>query len=85
MLKTKSNCTPKPMLAEISYRAQSGNRRAGGLQDFPRGIRTPVVHDDDFVRNLVEPQFNVQVLDGRTDTLGFVPRRNDDGQLLERR
>src|SRR5262249_17010851 len=47
-------------------------------QQFPRVILAAVVHDNDFVGDVVQPQFEMEVFDGRADTPLLVAGRDHD-------
>ena len=48
------------------------------LAESPKSRQTAIVDHDNFMRNSVEVQFQMQVLDGRRDRLLLVARGNDD-------
>ena len=52
-------------------------------EDFPGVVGTAVIDDDDFVGNVVEAEFEVEVLDGRGDAPLLIARGDDDGEKVE--
>jgi hypothetical protein len=53
-------------------------------QDAPRGICAAIVDDYDLVRNVLKPQFKMEVFDGGSNAPGLVPGGNYDRQQLQR-
>jgi hypothetical protein len=51
----------------------------------PGGICAAVIHDNNLVRNTLDAQFQMQVLDGGDDAAFFIARRNHDAQQLQGR
>ena len=73
---------PKPCGPGFCTGASVGNPRLQALRESPTSrSRAAVVDDDDLVRDAVEAQLDVQVLDRRGDAALLVARRNDDRQL----
>ena len=72
---------PKPCAPGVLHRRQLRDPAAQVLENLPRRVRAAIVDDDDLVRNALQPQLEVQVLDRRRDAALLVPRRDDDGQL----
>ena len=54
------------------------------LEHAPGGVRAAIVHDHDFVGNLLQAQFEMEVLNGGGDTAFFVAGRNHHGERAER-
>ena len=72
------------MPALILYRPEFRNPRLDFLEQLPRLVRAAVIDHDDFMRDILELEFQVQVFNGGTDAALLVTRRNDDGHERER-
>jgi hypothetical protein len=55
------------------------------LENAPGLISAAVVHDDDFVRNVVEAQLHVKLLDGGCNAALFVTSRDNDAEAMKGR
>ena len=53
-------------------------------EDLPRAVGTAIINHHDFVRHLIEVQFEVQVFHGTADAALFVPCWNHNTQEFER-
>ena len=80
----ESDRSAKAVLSGIPHGTQSGDAPAEILEGLPGGIRAAVVHRDDFVWNVVQAQFDVQMLDGGGNGGLFVPAGDDYGKQLQR-
>jgi hypothetical protein len=54
-----------------------------GTEDIPCSICTAIIHDDDFVRNSIATQLDVEVFDGAGKSILFISSRDDYGQKCE--
>ena len=51
---------------------------------LPGGVGTAIVNDNNFMRNFVKTQLQVQMLDGGADTTFFIVSGYDDAQERKR-
>ena len=54
------------------------------LENFPGAVDTPVVDDDNFVRNATKAQFIVKASNRRHDAALFIASRYDDRKTRQR-
>ncbi len=85
VVQTERDCTPKAVWTGVANWAQSKNFFALGFEDRPSGIGGTVIDDKDFVRNRVELQLKVKVLNGGGDTSFFVTGRDDNREHGKKR
>ncbi len=62
----------------IPQRHERRNTGADFFENGPGAIPAVVVDNNDFVRNIVQPQLDEQVLDGRGDAAFLIARGNND-------
>ena len=72
------------MPADILKRNERGDALLELTEDAPGGIRAAIVNHNDFVRNALQTQLQVQVLDRCGDAALFVACRDHHRQQLER-
>jgi hypothetical protein len=75
---------PETMRPRILNRAESGDFGGFALEDLPCGVCGTVVHHDNFVRNSVQSNLEVEMLDGGSNATLLVPRRDDNREQRER-
>ena len=75
---------PKPCSPVFCTGRMVGMRGASPLQHGPGGVGAAVVHHDDLVLHAVQPQFQVEVLDGGGDGAFFVAAGDHDGEKPQR-
>src|SRR4051812_37981138 len=54
-------------------------------QEFPRPIRASIIDHQNFMGNIVDAKFDMEVFDRGTDATFLVPSRDDDGEQCKRR
>ena len=62
---------------------QLGDALFEALQHLPRAVPAAIVNDEDLVRDAVERQFEMKMLDGARDRRLFVTGGDDHAQALE--
>jgi hypothetical protein len=67
------NSAPEAVVAEVLDWFAFRDAGVDLLEQVPRRIGAAIVDDHDFVRNLLQAQFEVKVLDGGSDAALFVP------------
>jgi hypothetical protein len=59
-------------------RAQIGNSLLEVEKHRPGAISAAIIYNQNFMGDIVEPQFNVQLLNSRADATFLIARRHDD-------
>src|ERR1019366_5469846 len=72
--------SPKAVLARVLQRPDGRKAGTEFSEHAPCVVGAAVIHDQDFVRDAVEPQLEVQVLDGGCNATRLVTCRYDDRQ-----
>jgi hypothetical protein len=72
------------VLTEVLDRLAPRDSRLEFHEETPSRVCTTIVDDHDFVGNLLQAQFEVEMLNGCGNTAFFVPSRNYYGEQLER-
>src|SRR5271165_3968268 len=80
-----NDCPAESVLSLILNRRQLRHSRLQFLQNLPGPVTAPVVDHDNFVGDIMKPQFKTEVLDGGRDTPFLVSRGNDDAKTFELR
>jgi hypothetical protein len=68
------------MRRRIFARIQVSNLVFQPGQNLPGGIGAAVIHHHNFVRDILQAQFQMQMLDGRSNTTLFIPGGDYHGQ-----
>src|SRR5882724_7009595 len=85
MVETENNGTTESMCLQILNRAQSVDSFLCFLQNIPGVVGASIVNNNDFMRDVVEAQFDVKMFHRRGDASGFIARWNNNAKELEGR
>src|SRR5262249_9426668 len=75
---------PESAWRRIFHGPQGGNAAPGSVERRPGLIGAAIVHDNDFMWDIVEPQFYIEMLDCRCNAVLFILRWDNDREQLQR-
>src|SRR5437762_2921258 len=85
MIESAGNGTPESVRCGILHRSQTRNAALERFEHRPGFIRAAIVHYNDLMRHIVEPKFDVEMLDGRYDAALFISSWDNHREQLQRR
>ena len=63
MIEPTANGATESMRGQVLYRSQRGKLRLERCERPPRCIRAAIVHDNDLMRHVMLPKFEIEMLD----------------------
>ena len=78
MIEPTANCATESMRGRVLHRSQTGNLRLERFEHSPGCIRAAIVHNNDFMRHILSPKLEIEMLDcGRNAALLISSWDND--------
>ena len=83
VIQSMNDCPAESVPSVVLNRCENWYARLELLQNLPGPVAAAVVHHDNFVRDVMKPQFKIEVLDGGGNTPFLIARRDDDAETSE--
>jgi hypothetical protein len=81
LLQAAHNSATETVRSVILDRIYLGNTPPQLIEDLPCFVRAAVVNNDNLVRDVMQPQLYVEMLDGGRNAVLFIARRNHHREL----